>query len=197
MRKTVFVMMAMALVPFCSFAVDGVVLINQSTVTAAGGFPYTISVAGSYRLSGNLVVPSGTNGIQITASNVTLDLNGFNISQPGNFSFLVKTFGDVKGVTVRNGTISSTAGNMIDFLGSNPSNGASGTVVEDITLLGPNGSGVNLGTSVIARRVLFPGSATVISVTCPAVVTDSLAGGFIRTLPANRCTLGFNSGDVF
>ena len=39
MRKTVLVMLAMALVPFCAFAVDGVVLINQSTVNAAGGLP--------------------------------------------------------------------------------------------------------------------------------------------------------------
>ena len=34
----------MALVPFCAFAVDDVVLINQSTVNAAGGFPYTIII---------------------------------------------------------------------------------------------------------------------------------------------------------
>ena len=47
MRKMVFVILAVALVPFCAVAVDGVVLINQSTVTAAGGFPYVISQPGS------------------------------------------------------------------------------------------------------------------------------------------------------
>jgi hypothetical protein len=41
MRKTLLVVLAIALAP-CLFAVDGVVLINQSTVMAAGGFPYTI-----------------------------------------------------------------------------------------------------------------------------------------------------------
>ena len=64
------------------FAVDGVVLINQASVMAAGGFPYVITQSGSYRLSGNLTVPSGVDGIDINADNVTLDLNGFSIVGP-------------------------------------------------------------------------------------------------------------------
>ncbi|MBC7832978.1 MAG: hypothetical protein H7Y62_13280 [Hyphomicrobium sp.] len=43
------------------------------------GFPVTLSVPGSYKLTGNLTVPAGTTGITITVSGVTLDLNGFNI----------------------------------------------------------------------------------------------------------------------
>jgi hypothetical protein len=66
-----------------AFAVDGVVLINQATVMAAGGFPYKITQPGSYKLSGNLVVAaSTTDGIDIMASNVSIDLNGFTISGP-------------------------------------------------------------------------------------------------------------------
>src|SRR3954470_20076140 len=61
------------------FAVDGVVLINQSTVLAAGGFPYKITQSGSYKLTGNLVVPADTDGIDVMANDVTLDLNGFSI----------------------------------------------------------------------------------------------------------------------
>ena len=52
MTKTL--LLAGALLASSAFAVDGVVLINQSTVTAAGGFPYSITQSGSYRLSGNL-----------------------------------------------------------------------------------------------------------------------------------------------
>jgi len=59
--------------------VDGTILINQSTVMAAGGFPYVITQPGSYKLTGNLVVPADTYGIKIEANNVTLDLNGFGI----------------------------------------------------------------------------------------------------------------------
>jgi hypothetical protein len=43
------------------------------------GFPVTITVPGSYYLSSNLRPPTGVDAIDITASNVTLDLNGFNI----------------------------------------------------------------------------------------------------------------------
>jgi hypothetical protein len=65
-----------------AFAVDGVTLINQSTVMAAGGFPFGIFQPGSYKLSGNLQVPAETGGIQIFASGVSLDLNGFSITGP-------------------------------------------------------------------------------------------------------------------
>ena len=67
-----------------AFAVDGVVLINQASAMAAGGFPYKITQSGSYKLSGNLVVPANTDGIDIFADDVQLDLNGFTISGPGS-----------------------------------------------------------------------------------------------------------------
>src|ERR1022692_224651 len=74
----------------CLNAVDGVVLISQVQALAgnvtpgdAPGFPVTISVPGSYRLSGNLTVPDqNTTAIQIAADNVTIDLNGFSILGP-------------------------------------------------------------------------------------------------------------------
>ena len=47
------------------------------------GFPITLSVPGSYKLTGNLVVPASLPGVVVTATGVTLDLNGFSISGPG------------------------------------------------------------------------------------------------------------------
>jgi hypothetical protein len=79
-----------ALTALPAFAVDGVVLINQANALAGNvtpgdtpGFPVTISQSGSYRLSSNLVItdPTGT-VIQITADDVTIDLNGFSIIGP-------------------------------------------------------------------------------------------------------------------
>jgi len=87
-----------------AFAVDGVVLINQATVTAAGGFPYKITQSGSYKLSGNLVdTAAGTDGILIMADNVTIDLNGFTISGPAVCSGSITptcSFTDVGGVGI-------------------------------------------------------------------------------------------------
>jgi parallel beta-helix repeat protein len=62
-------------------AVDGTIEINQAKVLANGGFPYSVG-SGSYRLTGNLTVPASTNGINVTAPNVTIDLNGFSIIGP-------------------------------------------------------------------------------------------------------------------
>ena len=72
------------------FAVDGVILINQNAALSGGvvpfdqpGFPVTIGLQGSYRLTSNLVVPDrNTTAIQILESNVTIDLNGFTITGP-------------------------------------------------------------------------------------------------------------------
>lgn len=50
------------------------------------GFPVTITQPGSYRLMSNLLVPAGTNGIEIKVNNVSLDLNGFAILGPGSCS---------------------------------------------------------------------------------------------------------------
>jgi hypothetical protein len=99
---------------------DGIILIDQAKVLAGNvtpgdtpGFPVTISKAGSYRLSGNLTVPGGgKKGIVLTTSNVTIDLNGFQISskagtgQPG-YCGITDNNHALSGIAVRNGTISS------------------------------------------------------------------------------------------
>lgn len=60
-------------------------VINQTNAgTGIGGgdtpgFPVTITVPGSYVLGTNLSPPTGVDAIDITASNVTVDLNGFTI----------------------------------------------------------------------------------------------------------------------
>jgi hypothetical protein len=59
-------------------SVDGVKLLKQPST-----FPIVISQPGSYRLKKNITVPDAdTTAIQIIASNVTLDLNGFGIFGP-------------------------------------------------------------------------------------------------------------------
>ena len=97
-------------------------LAGSVTPGDSAGYPITISQPGSYKLMSNLVVPDGLSGIQITADDVTLDLNGFKIVGAGSCvrdtaSYLVTctnvdyTSGvEVKGgetlsAVVRNGTV--------------------------------------------------------------------------------------------
>ncbi len=86
-------------------AVDGTVEINDAAVKAGGGvYPYKITAAnnsGSYRLTGNLSAPAGTDAIDVSASNVTIDLNGFSIT--GNGSVGINAVRD--DITVENGTV--------------------------------------------------------------------------------------------
>jgi hypothetical protein len=76
-----------------TWAVDGVIEINQASVKAAGGFPFAINQSGSYRLTSNLDVtdvsarppgtlPENTTAIVLKANDVTIDLNGFSIIGP-------------------------------------------------------------------------------------------------------------------
>src|SRR5579871_2894201 len=121
--------LAMTLAAVPAFAVDGVVLINQSNALAGNvtpgdtpGFPVTISQSGSYKLSSNLVIadPNGT-GILITADNVTIDMNGFSMIGPSvcngsgttptssctvsNTSGIGINAGEQTGITIMNGSI--------------------------------------------------------------------------------------------
>ena len=73
-----------------SHAVDGVLEINQACAVNTGcfagdtaGFGVTIQNPGSYRLTSNLTAPLNTSAIDITASDVTLDLNGFTVAGGG------------------------------------------------------------------------------------------------------------------
>ena len=86
-------------------AVDGTIDINQAKVLAAGGFPFTISTSGSYRLTGNLTVPLNTNGIVVGANFLTIDLNGFSITGPGSGTGTGIISGLFGGITVENGAV--------------------------------------------------------------------------------------------
>lgn len=104
-----------------ALAVDGTVLINQSTITngltgcpTGGHFPIVICQSGSYRLSGNITVPdANTDAIHINADNVTLDLNGFAVLGPATCTLgtaQCSTTGTGIGVTSVNNNIGLSNG---------------------------------------------------------------------------------------
>ena len=81
--------------------------IPKSPVVPGAGPHFVISQPGSYYLTGNIEVTSG-NGINITASNVTLDLNGFSLisktASPAGGSAISIT-GGMAGIEIKNGHI--------------------------------------------------------------------------------------------
>jgi parallel beta helix pectate lyase-like protein len=77
-----------------------------------GPGPVTIAAPGSYYLTSNISV-TGATGVVITASNVTLDLNGFTVSGSQD-NFGVVMGGNTLNVVVRNGTIRSFAQGLLN-----------------------------------------------------------------------------------
>jgi hypothetical protein len=131
MNRVQLLLLAIVLVPTCLYAIDGQVLINQSTLNASGG-TYTITQPGSYKLSGNLTAKDqNTNVIVIAADHVTIDLNGFAILGTADCSGgLAPCAGSGTGegirtalgtarfnITIRNGTIQGMGATGIDLTG--------------------------------------------------------------------------------
>jgi parallel beta-helix repeat protein len=56
------------------------IAINATNTPADAGDVFVIAQPGNYYLAGNLTVPNGKNGIKVMASNVTIDMNGFEIA---------------------------------------------------------------------------------------------------------------------
>jgi hypothetical protein len=137
---------------------------GKVTTGDTAGFPVTISQPGSYRLNSNLVVPdAGTTAIEITADNVTLDLNGFAILGPnvcvpnpvrctfsGGAGIGVKAVNasaaSPANVRVTNGTVSGMGGHGIRMMGD-------GVVVEHVNSVSNGGPGIVVGNGAVIDSV--------------------------------------------
>jgi len=110
---------ALALAAAPAFASDGAIELNQARIEAAGGFPYSLSQPGSYRLTSDLVVSAAnTTALRITADRVHLDLGGHSIDGPFSCGIEncaagpsggIEAVGGADETTMVNGTISGFA----------------------------------------------------------------------------------------
>lgn len=180
MNKILLGVIAVALLPAYAFAADGQVLINQATVMAAGGFPYRITQPGSYKLSGNLAVPPGLDGVDITADSVTLDLNGFSIIGPGVFPSAIGVNGtNRQRILLTNGVISGFT-ICVEFVGSSrmivleklrldgTTQDSNNTTISGISAI----VGQNRAAYAFVRDVTTTGQ---MQLTCPSYVINTIA----------------------
>jgi hypothetical protein len=94
---------ALLFIPTLSRAGDSV---TKDSVTRIISLPYTISLSGKYEVTADLTA-NGTDGIDVKASNVTLDLGGFYITQMGSAGTTTGVNDpSSNNVVVENGTIS-------------------------------------------------------------------------------------------
>lgn len=129
---------------------------------------YVITQSGSYYLTGNITGEAGRHGILITASNVTLDLNGFALIGITTAGDGVSTLDFVRNIRVTNGSIRSWPGSGINVLGDNSrfdnlrisdctlaginTDTSLGTVITDCNVLSCRGGGIYTGVASIVER---------------------------------------------
>jgi parallel beta-helix repeat protein len=149
MKLKMMVTLTTFLFPLAMHASDGQTLIAPSIVMAQGGFPYTITQPGSYKLIGNLVVPDvNTSAIVITADNVTIDLNGFSILGPAVCTGCPATCSPAgTGVGIQAGTsnFNSSLGPVL--------NGQRGISISNGVIKGMGNIGIIVGASAQIRNV--------------------------------------------
>ncbi len=91
-------------------AVDGVIEINDTSIVAAGGYPFAIPAPGSYVLTGNLTPPAAAiAALTVGPPNVDIDLNGFTITGAGGPGAGILV-GPATGVTIHDGVITGFGG---------------------------------------------------------------------------------------
>ena len=99
--------------------------------------PFTISQSGSYVVNGNLTCGSCTNslyGITVSADNVTIDLQGFEMVGPGTQSRGISTASN-RHLTVRDGTIRNWASGIFS--------GNDGLRVDGVNLKNNSSAGIS------------------------------------------------------
>jgi hypothetical protein len=156
--------------------------IDQSTIKTDGGFPYKIKKSGSYKLTSNLAVPAGVDGIDVLAPDVTIDLNGFSITGP----VVCAGFGPVTcptastGVGINGGNENGTTGpaDVKVFNGSVNGMGShgiflsgDGSLVDKVSVQNNAGAGIIVAGSVIESSAVANGSTGILAF----IVRDSEA----------------------
>ena len=122
--------------------------INDTNTPGDAGNIYKITKSGSYYLTENVTGIATRVGIEIAASDVTIDLNGYVlVGVPGSAAGIATLTPGLSNITVRNGTVRDWAQYGID-LASIPVDGAS---IESVRVVGNLFDGARVGTAAMIR----------------------------------------------
>ena len=126
--------------------VEARTIINATQTPGDGNNIFIINSSGSYYLTGNVTGVSGKNGILINATNVKVDLNGFQLIGVGGSLAGIWDGGNNRGnATVRNGTIRLWGGAGMDL-------GASfDSLIEELIVTDNGGVGMKMSDACVLR----------------------------------------------
>lgn len=168
--------------------------------TPISALPFTISAPGSYYLTGNLNVPAGQDGINITTNDVALDLNGFALNGAGA---VAGAHGIVIGAGLKNTHI--LRGAIVGWPGKGISSGAntSQTVCEDLRVRNCVAGGIAIGDSSAVRHchvnncTAGPGVSVGFTAIVEQTLCDHCSKGIVATqsVIVRNCSVTFCSGN--
>lgn len=173
--------------------------VGASTTPGDGANVFIINKSGSYYLGGNISVPSGKNGITITASDVALDLNGFTITGAA---------GSLRGVTISGQRAHVHHGSIVSMGLDGLSNSAGSAVIEHVSAAGCGDDGISVGsasqvrncssTSSGGRGIAVGISSMVENCTVTAATGDGFEGSqtIFRHCTVNNSGVGISAGSA-
>ncbi|NUQ67479.1 MAG: right-handed parallel beta-helix repeat-containing protein [Phycisphaerales bacterium] len=109
---------------------------------------FKISSSGSYYATGSVTIFGARAYLEIAASNVTVDLNGFRISGSAGTIDGIFIAPGVTNVRIRNGSVVFFSQDGIDLTG------VTGCVVEDVTVSNCSGTGIRAGQGTLLTRCI-------------------------------------------
>lgn len=162
--------------------------------TLIASLPFSITAAGSYYLTTNLVGTQPTNGITILADNVTLDLNGFSLIASKGCLKGIWVSDTRKNIAIRNGTVNGwTVGIETES--------ATFSFIDHVRVSENTGNGISAGAaSTIVNCSAYSNEGFGISVDREGTVRDCLSrGNILSGIKANAgsqiiaCVSSFNT----
>jgi len=129
------------------------IAVNATNTPGSATALFVISQPGSYYLTGNIVGVAGKNGIEITASNVTLDLSGFTLQGVAGSLDGVRVSVSATGVAVENGVAAAWGSDGVDML--NPSS----STLRAVRAVSNVGSGLRIGSFSVVDTCVASGNA--------------------------------------
>lgn len=159
-------------------------IINQANTPGDADSVFRITQPGSYYLAGNMAGAVGKAGIEIACSDVTIDLNGFQMLGGAGSKWGVVASSQYSAITVRNGTIRG-------FGSSGVTGSPTHSRVQDVTVAECGDFGINLGIGGIVENCIVRDHGTTgIIVAGLGRITNCVAtGGFSGIVAATQTTV--------
>ncbi|MCG3122238.1 MAG: hypothetical protein GIKADHBN_00619 [Phycisphaerales bacterium] len=176
--------------------------ISESNTPGDADSQFRITQPGSYYLTGNITGVNGKSGIEIAASGVTLDLNGFTMTGvAGSLDGVSVTSAGPSGIAVKNGTVIGwgRAGIELSFSATNAD-----CLVESIQALNNGDIGIAMSGRAVVRGCVASGNVSLgIHALIEATLSNCIARGNGSGIAAgpgstlDNCVAASNSGDGF